>query len=97
MAIPLSRRRYPSSVCLAFASQLKKLRIDYGKRTGAKISQFSFAMLLGIHKDRYGSYERADREPPLEFLAKLRGVTGASLDHLIGGATSTAESRRPAP
>ena len=43
-----------------------------------------FAAMLNIETDRYGSYERGDREPPLEVLATLRRVTGVSLDELIG-------------
>ncbi|NPD68278.1 helix-turn-helix transcriptional regulator [Lichenicola cladoniae] len=76
----------PSTIRQSFALRLQELRADHGRHLGrGPLSQRAFSELLGIDKDRYGSYERADREPPLEILAKLRKVTGMSLDELIGG------------
>lgn len=74
----------PTTFQQGFALRLQQLRVDHGKRSNCRMSQMTFAALLGIDMNRYGSYERADREPPLEILARLRQVTGVSLDKLIG-------------
>ena len=83
--MPMKHHLDPS-ICVrnAFALRLRSFRIAYGKRLGRPLSQQDFAAMLGINRARYGSYERADREPPLETLAALRRVTGVSLDELIG-------------
>lgn len=73
----------PSPIRQAFACRLQQLRTDYGNCLGRRLSQRSFGILLGIDSQRYGSYERADREPTLEILAALRRVTGVSLDELL--------------
>jgi transcriptional regulator with XRE-family HTH domain len=69
----------------AFPRRLRELRRRYGQAKGASVSQATFAKLLGIDPERYGSYERGGREPNLTILASLRRVTGASLDQLICG------------
>ena len=82
--MPMQHHLDPSiSVRNAFAFRLRNFRIAYGKRLGRPLSQRDFATMLSINRACYGSYERADREPTLEVLAALRGVTGVSLDELI--------------
>lgn len=73
----------PSLIRQSFAQRLQQLRIDHGMCIGRRLSQRSFGILLGIDGERYGSYERADREPTLEILAALRRVTGVSLDEML--------------
>lgn len=83
------RDNYPSSIShndQTFASRLQQLWIDHGSYLDRCLSQRSFGMLLGINSERYGSYERANREPTLETLATLRRITGVSLDDLIASA-----------
>jgi transcriptional regulator with XRE-family HTH domain len=83
--MPRAHKRGPSpSVRNTFSLRLRNLRRAHGKQIGRRLSQPAFAALLGINGDRYGSYERADRSPPLEVLAALRRVTGVDLDELIG-------------
>lgn len=71
-----------------FAEALRAVRLQWGAQIGEPdISQHAFAVHLGISGDRpeerYRLYERAKREPPIWLLAKIREVTGFSLDDLI--------------
>lgn len=45
----------------------------------------TFAARLGIEAERYRRYERDETEPDIETLAKIRRITGVSLDHLVAG------------
>ena len=84
--------RKPSPVRQAFAERLTEARIAYGERIGQQLNHPRFAALLGISSAAYGYYERGQREPTLETLAKLHTVTGLSLDELIGGSWSKGTS-----
>lgn len=42
-----------------------------------------FARELGVPHARYGRYERAEVEPPLQMLRDIRMLTGISLDWLV--------------
>jgi hypothetical protein len=71
-----------------FATALREARLRYGRETDqGELTQRVFAEMLGIRgerpEERYGLYERAEREPPLWILAAIRRVTGYSLDALI--------------
>lgn len=84
MSRPRRPSASPSAVRHIFAERLTQLRTAHGVRTGQRLSQTRFAALLGITGDAYGFYERGEREPSLNTLARLREVTGVSLDELIG-------------
>lgn len=82
------RRPAPSSpIPAAFVVRLQQLRASHSAQIGLPrpLGQAGFASLLGIDGNRYGHYERGTRQPPLEVLARLREVTGVSLNDLIGG------------
>ena len=88
----MSRIRKPApfnAVREAFPLRLRELRRRYGQAKGVSVSQASFARLLGIDPERYGSYERGGREPNFTVLVSLRRVTGVSLDQLICGDGAT--------
>jgi transcriptional regulator with XRE-family HTH domain len=48
-------------------------------------SQADFARRLKADKNTIGNYERGDRSPDLDFLIRLKEVTGVSLDWLATG------------
>lgn len=71
-----------------FAEALRAVRLQWGAQIGVPgMTQHAFAVHLGISGDRpeerYRLYEIAEREPPIWLLAKIREVTGFSLDDLI--------------
>ncbi|WP_217408673.1 helix-turn-helix domain-containing protein [Acetobacter estunensis] len=75
-----------SDVRAQFSARLRMLRHAFGQETGNPgITQKEFAELLGIEPERYGTYERGIREPPLSVLASIRRVTGVNLNGLIAG------------
>lgn len=81
----MPRLSKPSPVRQVFAERLTQLRLAYGQRIGEQLNHPRFAALLGISSAAYGYYERGQREPTLETLARLHAVTGVSLDDLISG------------
>lgn len=58
------------------------LPIPEGKK---ELSQADFAEKLGIAAETYRRYERGETEPPLAVLARIRDITGASLNALVAG------------
>jgi transcriptional regulator with XRE-family HTH domain len=76
-----------------FAVRLEETRKTYGRGLGRpRVTMAQFAEALGIAAATYRRYERAEMQPPLEVLAKLRLLTGVSLDWLIAeqsGRTAT--------
>lgn len=70
----------------AFATRLQALRQTYGIRTGRQLlSKEEFAAMLGLEGETYRRYERAETEPSLRVLTRIREVTGVSLNSLIAG------------
>jgi hypothetical protein len=77
-------RRDPPAPRQRFAEGLRELRLAHGRQLGSQhLSARRFAAMLGIAASRYTRYERAEIEPPLMVLMRLRRVTGGSLDRLI--------------
>lgn len=74
-----------SSTLAAFGPRLKNLRIAYGRTLGGAFTAADMAALIGIAAERYRTYERGFRDPPLWVIAKVKQLTGASLDVLIAG------------
>ena len=71
---------------MAFAARLRALRQTYGVQIGQPLlSREEFAAMLNLEGETYRRYERAETEPPLRVLARLRQVTGASLNALVAG------------
>jgi transcriptional regulator with XRE-family HTH domain len=69
-----------------FAKRLRAVRIAHGEMTGRRsFTQADFAHDLGLSLDRYSKYEQGLNMPPLEFLQRVRRVTGISLDYLVCG------------
>ena len=87
---------HPITIRRLFADRLRQLRASYSRRVGQRLNQTQFAALLGIKIDRYSAYERGDREPPLDVLARLKQVTGVSLDEMIAGQPTGPASVNPA-
>ena len=73
----------PSLVRQAFACRLVELRAAHGRSIGRRLSQRDFGVLLGIDAARLGTYERGEREPPLDILVAIKRVTGTSFDDLL--------------
>jgi transcriptional regulator with XRE-family HTH domain len=70
----------------AFGRRLAVVREAYGQTTGQPgINQQEFASALGIEAERYRKYERGEREPPFEVLARIKTLTGFGPDFLILG------------
>lgn len=70
----------------AFGRRLAVVREAYGQNTGRPgINQQEFAAELGLEPERYRKYERGEREPPFEVLAKIKALTGFGPDFLILG------------
>ncbi len=70
----------------AFATRLRALRMSLPPPQGQpEMSQSAFAAQLGIAAETYRRYERGETEPPLAVLARIRILTGASLNALIAG------------
>ncbi|MBS1075587.1 helix-turn-helix transcriptional regulator [Gluconobacter sp. Dm-73] len=75
-----------SSVRSAFSARLTMLREAYGRSVGRpNITRKEFAELLGLEAERYSTYERGTREPPLSVLVEIHTVTGVNLNGLIAG------------
>ena len=75
-----------SKVKLAFAARLRALRMSLPPPEGQKeMTQAAFAAMLGIADETYRRYERGETEPPLAVLARIRDITGASLNALVAG------------
>ncbi len=75
-----------SNIKVAFAARLRALRLSLPPPEDQKeLSQADFAKLLGLEAETYRRYERGETEPPLAVLARLRAVTGASLNSLVAG------------
>jgi transcriptional regulator with XRE-family HTH domain len=71
-----------------FAERLEMLRRSrqISERLGLpSVTRSDLARALGITKERYFRYERAEIHPPLDVLVALRNLTGVSLDWLIAG------------
>ena len=62
------------------AERLKAARLFAGFETSLK-----FAKALGVNQKLYNSYELGEREPPINFLRKVRNLTGCSINFLIAG------------
>jgi DNA-binding XRE family transcriptional regulator len=73
---------------VAFALRLAALRTSYGCE-----EQKEFAEKLGLASETYRRYERAETEPNLETLDKIRELTGVSLDYLVSGLLSPISGR----
>ena len=69
-----------------FAKRLEKARIAFGRRIGRDdFTWKDFAAMLGLRASTYSRYEVGFVEPNLRMLAKIRAVTGVSLNYLITG------------
>ena len=79
-------KRAASAARQAFAARLQALRQTYGVSTGRPLlSREEFAAMLDLEGETYRRYERAETEPSLRVLTKIREVTGVSLNSLIAG------------
>lgn len=87
----MARKTAASTIVAGFASRLRLTRELYGQRVGNPLlSQKEFAAAVGIEAETYRRYERGETEPPLATLARIRAVTGVSLDFLVAGSVPTA-------
>lgn len=81
-----SRHMTASETRSAFAVRLRMLREAYGREIGIPgLTQREFAEMLGLETERYSTYERGTREPPLSVLASIRALTSVNLNGLIAG------------
>ncbi|MCW2266270.1 transcriptional regulator with XRE-family HTH domain [Gluconobacter cerinus] len=75
-----------SSIRSAFSARLSMLREAFGREIGRPgLTRKEFAELLGLEAERYSTYERGTREPPLSVLAQIHLITGVNLNGLIAG------------
>lgn len=74
------------AVLAAVARRLRALRYAHGAKLGVKdYSIAAFSNALGIKRERYARYERAELGAPMEVLIAIQKLTGVSLDMLIAG------------
>jgi len=86
-------KKSTSIVNATFAGRLKEVRESFGNKIGNPgLKQKEFAEILGLEAERYSTYERGTREPPLSVLAAIRRITGVKLDLLIGAALDLVDS-----
>jgi len=84
--MPNARKLPASDIREHFATRLRMLRSAFGREIGKPgLTQKEFAEMLEIEGERYGTYERGLREPPLSVLVSIRAVTGVNLNGLIAG------------
>ena len=74
---------------------VKRLKIDLveiGRRIrqlrGFDLNQGEFAKMLGISQAQLSKYERGENVPTLELLARLKALSGKSLDWIVDGETA---------
>jgi len=74
-------KKKPNSdtVSIAFPERLKQLRMQKG------ISQRDFANKTNLNYTQYNRYEKGDRKPSTETMAKLADALGVSVDYLLEG------------
>lgn len=58
--------------------RLEDLRVDNDQ------TQASIAGFLGCQREVYRRYEKGTRQIPVDFLIKLAGLYGTSIDYLVG-------------
>ncbi|QDW74052.1 helix-turn-helix transcriptional regulator [Lachnospiraceae bacterium KGMB03038] len=58
--------------------RLEDLRIDHDK------TQAEIAAYLGCQREVYRRYEKGTRQIPADFLIRLSGFYGVSVDYLLG-------------
>lgn len=69
-----------------FAARLMAVRKMYGLQTGRPdLDKKEFAALLPKEAQTYRRYELGETEPNLATLARIRDLTGVSLNYLIAG------------
>jgi transcriptional regulator with XRE-family HTH domain len=96
--MPKRRTTKPKTL---LAQRLIEVRERYSTLTrGREMDQKEYAMdILGYAEEQveaYRRYERGDVQPPLQLLADIHRVTGASLDELIPECfPPLSRSRRP--
>lgn len=56
-------------------------------REARQLSQADLARLIGESPQRWGLYERGERNPPPHLLAKFWQLTGATSDYVLFGRT----------
>ncbi len=87
----MATRTRASEVVPGFAERLAHTRTGYGKKIGDRdMHMGKFAAALGLEAETYRRYERGETEPSLAVLARVRDVTGVSLDYLVAGDVPTA-------
>lgn len=73
----------------ALGARLRRLRLAYAAQMRQfEITPTQMARVLGVEDERYRTWERGLREPPLWILVKLRELTGISIDTLLTGTFS---------
>lgn len=86
LSMPTPAKISASSVRSGFSARLAMLREAYGRSLGRPgLTRKEFAELLGLEAERYSTYERGTREPPLSVLVEIHLVTGVNLNGLIAG------------
>ncbi len=63
---------------MGFAENLKRLRKEKG------ISRAEIAKILNMTENAFGTYERGEREPPIEKLCKIAAALHVTTDELLG-------------
>ena len=80
----------------ALGERLATVRRTYGESIDLpNLGSEAFAALLGVSASAYESYERGEREPPVELLLALRNKARVSLDWLLDMNRSEAKTDVP--
>lgn len=76
----------------ALGQRLRRLRAAYGATIREPdLSRAAMSRLLGVEQERYRTYERGQREPPLWILLRIKHLTGFSIDTLLTGAVCSTD------
>lgn len=90
----MPRKRSVDIPTTPFAERLVQVRELYGMQTGRPdLDKGEFAKLLGKQGQTYRRYELGETEPNLTTLAKIRELTGVSLNYLICGQPDSKRAR----
>jgi transcriptional regulator with XRE-family HTH domain len=90
----MPRKRAEDAPKTPFARRLIAVRELYGLQTGRPdLDKKEFAALIGKEAQTYRRYELGETEPNIATLAKIRELTGVSLNSLICGQPDVKASR----
>jgi transcriptional regulator with XRE-family HTH domain len=79
MVIAMQHQDTPFPVRVVLAANMRRLRAEQG------LSQEALADLVPLHRTYIGAIERAERNPPLESVARIARALGVHITVLLTG------------